>query len=566
MRGTAFPRLLAIEMNSFDIDFYLPALFYKVLADGRARARRTNDPTAVARYVDALTKHPSLEGFDGPDGRRVLDRLVRTSLVTMGRTGVASGGREQILSLEPYTALAHKAGFPASISRLRRTDVFIYRVLRESLGSADLLHSFIADVFGHGVTFGTFPGLGGAYDGHTELDTLTRLSLAFLDGFDDTPVSKKRDTVLPPACPAHAAALGEDLLRYLFAYHARMPAQALSYYLLGLLNLELFSYTLSLVYAVNALVRDPSILPPAMRTPYAPAPPQLYLDFTDRPGSLSREMATSCVRRDIEAYQQYLGSVLLLRQLDGYVGGRRRTRGAEVETLVPADAPGPEYLQGLLLAHKDARLGPALAAAAQFDEDRIRNENRSPDQEGDDEDGGVEDDLAWLDATARTGKTDVERVVALLVEGQQGQAVGAFMKWYRGVGGLTETHGILAGDTRGRYAWRYAPSNDFLAVLVQLAAVSVTDDAAPPAPGERGPAAIRLPDFLRFIEHRFGILVDRPPAPYAGPEAAAAARDNLRAMLGRLRQMGLFRDLSDDFTVQRLRPPFADERAALQDV
>lgn len=304
MRGVGMPRIFTVEMNDFDIDFYLPALFYKVLADGRARARRTNDPTAVARYVDALATHPSLVGFDGPDGRRVLDRLVRTSLVTMGRTGVASGGREQILSLEPYTALAHKAGFPASISRLRRTDVFIYRVLRESLGSADLLHSFIADVFGHGVTFGTFPGLGGAYDGHTELDTLTRLSLAFLDGFDDTPVSKKRDIVLPPACPAHAASRGEDLLRYLFAYHARMPAQALSYYFLGLLNLELFSYTLSLVHAVNTLVRDPSTLPPAMRTPYASAPPQLYLDFTDRSGSLSREMSTACVRRDIEAYQQ----------------------------------------------------------------------------------------------------------------------------------------------------------------------------------------------------------------------------------------------------------------------
>jgi len=345
-----------------------------------------------------------------------------------------------------------------------------------------------------------------------------------------------------------------------------MPAQALSYYFLGLLNLELFSYTLSLAHAVNALVRDPSILPPAMRTPYASAPPQLYLDFTDRPGSLSREMSTACVRRDIEAYQQYLGSVLLLRQLDGYVRHLRRTRGAEVETLVPTGAPGPEYLQGLLLAHKDARLGPALAAAAQLDEDRIRTENRPTDTDDDEEDdGGIQDDLGWLDAVAGAGTTDVERVVALLVEGQQKQ-ISNYMGWYRGVGGLTKPHGILAGDTRGRRAWRYAPSNDFLAVLVQLAAVRVTDDTTQPVPGERGPAAIRLPAFLRFLEHRFGILVDQPPAPYTGPEAAAAARDNLRAMLGRLRQMGLFRDLSDDFTVQRLRPPFADERAALQDV
>lgn len=565
MRGASFPRLLTIELSGFDIDFYLPTLFYKILADGRTRARRANDPTAVARYVDALAKHSQLEGFDDADGRRLLDRLVRTSLVTMGRTGAGSGGREQILSIEPYTALAHKAGFPAENTRLRRADVFIYRVLRDRLGSADNLRNFIADVFGHGVTFGQYPSLGGNYDNHTELDTLTRLSLAFLDGFDNTPVGNKRDALAHPACPAHAAELGEDLLRYLFAYHNRVPAQALTYYLLGLLNLELFSYTLSLVYAVNTLARAPQTLPPAMRIPYVPAPPQIYIDFTDRAGSLSREMATACVRRDIEAYQQFLRVALLLRQLDGYVARLRRTRPNEVEALIPPDAPGPEYLQGLLLAHKDARLGPALTAAAQLDEDRIREENRVSDATEDEDDAdGQQNDLGWLDTIASAGTTDVERVVALLVESQQKGIMGNYMQWYRGVGGLTKPHGILAGDLRGRRGWRYAPSNDLLAILVQLAAVRApsASGATATGQGEKGPAAIRLTDFLAFLERRFGILVDRPPAPYVGAEAAAAARDNLRAMLGRLRQMGIFRDLSDDFTVQRLIPPYADERAA----
>jgi len=565
MRGVGMPRVFTVELNDFDINFFLPQLFYRILADGRQRARRANDPTAVSRYVDALAKHPNLDGFDDPEGCRVLDRLVRTSLVTMGRVGAGRRGGEQILSITPYTALAHKAGFPVETTRLRRADVFIYRVLRDSLGSADHLHHFVQQVFGQGVTFGKLPGLGGAYDGHTELDTLTRVSLAFLDGFDNTPVGTKRDTLPPPACPAHAAVVGEDLLRYLFAYHDRMPAQALSYYLLGLLNIELFSYALNLVYAVNALVRDPATLPPAMHTSYTPAPPEIYLDFTDRAGSLSREMATACVRRDIEAYQQFLGSVLLLRQLDGYVDRLRRTRAAEVETFVSTDASGPEYLQGLLRAHEDARLGSALEAAAQLDEDRIREENRSSGKEDEDDDDSDEEDLAWLDAVASAGQTDVGRVVALLVEGQQGQALRRYMGWYRGVGGLTEPHGILAGDVRGRRAWRYAPSNDFLAILVQLASVRGADDEIAPRNGTHGPSPIRLPAFLRFLEDRFGILVARPPAPYAGADAAAAARDNLRAMLGRLRQMGLFRDLSDDFTVQRLFPPFADESIAYRE-
>jgi len=71
--------------------------------------------------------------------------------------------------------------------------------------------------------------------------------------------------------------------------------------------------------------------------------------------------------------------------------------------------------------------------------------------------------------------------------------------------------------------------------------------------------SIRLQEFLRFLEERFGTLVDRPPAPFEGAEYTAAARDNLRAMLRRLRQMGIFRDLSDDFTVQRLHPPYAGQ-------
>ena len=46
---------------------------------------------------------------------------------------------------------------------------------------------------------------------------------------------------------------------------------------------------------------------------------------------------------------------------------------------------------------------------------------------------------------------------------------------------------------------------------------------------------------------------------FQGAEYVAAAQDNLRAMLRRLRQMGVFRDLSDDFTVQRLTPPYVSE-------
>ena len=235
LRGVLFPRVLTIEMNDFDIDLFLPALFFTILASGRGRARRANDPTAIDRYVDILATHPSLQGFDDPEGRRVLGRLVRTALVVTGRVGQANRG-EQILSTVPYTLLAHKPGFPTEGSRQRGADAFIYKLLSEKLGADDILRDFVKDVFGKGVKINPLPGLGGEYDGGSNLDTLTRLSIAFLDGMQSAGVGSARSRGAPPSCPLPAREFATDLLRYLFAYHEHMPAQAMIHYLQALIN------------------------------------------------------------------------------------------------------------------------------------------------------------------------------------------------------------------------------------------------------------------------------------------------------------------------------------------
>src|SRR5712692_3109581 len=107
-------------MNDFDIDVFLPSLFFTILAQGRGRARRANDPKAIAQFIDALAQHPALEGFRDSEGRRVLERLVRTTLITTGGVG-RSHVNEQITSIVPYTILAHKPGFPVK-SRQRNAD------------------------------------------------------------------------------------------------------------------------------------------------------------------------------------------------------------------------------------------------------------------------------------------------------------------------------------------------------------------------------------------------------------------------------------------------------------
>ncbi len=72
LRGVLFPKVSTVELNDFDIDLFLPSLFFQILASGKGRARRTNDPKAIGLYVDRLAEHPDLEGWEDEEGRRVL--------------------------------------------------------------------------------------------------------------------------------------------------------------------------------------------------------------------------------------------------------------------------------------------------------------------------------------------------------------------------------------------------------------------------------------------------------------------------------------------------------------
>src|SRR5690348_12822111 len=102
LRGLAFARITTLELNDIDLDLLLPSFFFRVLAEGRGRARRVNDPTKIQSFVEKLARHPDLEGFQGNEGERLLNRLVRTSLATIGRRG-HSRNTEQIVAVAPFS-------------------------------------------------------------------------------------------------------------------------------------------------------------------------------------------------------------------------------------------------------------------------------------------------------------------------------------------------------------------------------------------------------------------------------------------------------------------------------
>ena len=60
---------------------------------------------------------------------------------------------------------------------------------------------------------------------------------------------------------------------------------------------------------------------------------------------------------------------------------------------------------------------------------------------------------------------------------------------------------------------------------------------------------------LDKLATEYGLLIDRPPSSESSAEAVEASRANLEAFKVRLRQIGVFENLSDDFDAQYLRRP-----------
>jgi hypothetical protein len=551
MRGTQFDRLFPIEMNDFDVERLLPSLFYLIVTKGRQRGPQRNDAQDIDGYVKKLSRHSAMQGFDSDDGRRLLDRWVRTSIIRTSSVGRARK-LEQVEFILPLTLLCYKTGFPAEIRRQRNVHVFIYNILLRYLCSngddeaaaQEHLSTLFKQVFGQGVQIDSAPEYNGRYDGKTQLDIHALLSLHYLDGLNPTPASNRiAEFGSDPAMPRIAENFAQDILRYLLAYQRKMPTLALTRRLIALINVELFVYTAKLIYAVNYLVRN-GVLPPVIRGRTEVSDPELYVDFTRERGSPSDTLACACVERDLEELANFSENFILLRTL------------AEFASTIPEidmrlkGRRTPDYIERLIALKADVDISASARSAIEA----IRRETLDKATT----DVARADIREWFAGFMTQAEgTDVDRAVRLLLHEQNKKAVQKAVQWFWNVGGLKKSFGILTGNLRGKRTWRYCMGDDLLAALVQLAMIEDQN-------GSLKDVTIRhrmpIDKFLRFVEMRFGIIVNRPPAFMDTVTARDAARDNVESMKRRLRQMGFFEALSDDFAAQYIRIPIAGDQ------
>ncbi|MFT4037696.1 MAG: hypothetical protein QM692_05915 [Thermomicrobiales bacterium] len=569
--GFRFPELIPFEMNTVDLSLVLVAFFRRAILEGKGITGGSQAALAanadIATSVDAfVTSTSRLEGFDSPRGRRAASRLVRGALTILVRENRSK--ELQIRGLSPFTLASIRPAFPAvSSGDTRRVDHFLCSVLlkridkrAEQAYDTKELHSYITREFGQGVCVQGHPSFDvRRMEGELpDLDILSELSLTLAEALH--PISSRHDTgryIAANPLAMFQARFGAHLRRYWSAFSDRSPMPLVIDQSIALIGFELTIMTIRLLHAVPTLIKDYEAATSTFDLSLESTCPQVYVDWVGDPRHLSWELARATARRDLGQLQPFAQAVLRLRYLNTQISS---IKGEAEYRKIVAEALGSDqeldtsrYVVGLLTLANHSAISGELRVAARNDCKFILEENQISNSDSQDEDGPVtesEADRLYRDI-AEAGGAPSDQVLALIHRASGAQTQKNIQGWLAGVGGIGTSHGLIHGGVN-RNTWAYAPGNELLSVLVQLCAVDHDMKGGEPIP-------FGVAEFLEWLEDRFGVIVDRPPAGlgFDGPEHAAAARDNLQAMLRRLRLMGMFEDQTDDFTVQEITPPFA---------
>lgn len=374
-------------------------------------------------------------------------------------------------------------------------------------------------------------------DASAELDELDLASfgLALLgaDQEPDVPIGEPRQAPAP-ACFRQARAYVEDL-QHLLAYQGQMPRSVLVEHLARLTGLHLGLHTLRLVRIVVDIEQRHGATRAceacaAGRIPQARCPYELQL-FVDC-GEDNRSGTARLAEDSWAAQEDYLGRYvrahLALKKL--YDAAKR---------LGPRGGPLPtRSLEELAAVEDHARKDRLEEVFGDQIDDLLR-------QAKDDDEQRIQ---ALIDEYTRLGLSKFRVYVAILAQLSE-------RRWWNYHRQLLDylflkntSQGLLRQPLGGKRRRRAAMTGGLLETLALVAVVFPTD---------RGfeTRSIRVDQFLDWLDERYNFLIAEPPPDRsADPAAVTVATNNSGLFRRRLRETGLFVDLSDAFLAQTIRP------------
>lgn len=515
--------VINVELNDMDIDRMITRILERAVKRGRVSGSRV-DTKDYGGYLSKLQRSGYVDGVVGDRELDVLDGWIRSSVLVQETAGLRRD-TVQMGYLRPLTIAAYRSGLPKSGSRNRRADSLVYKAMARTLRSrgevneSAVIQRLFLDTFGRGVELGPHPSTNPTYDGTTDIDIDTLLALRFIEQFEGNEANNRDQEPLDPPVPLAIEPLARDLIDCLTFYGPQLPVTEAFSQLSSLLSIRLFQLPLVTALTIRSHLDGSDVSSNGVN------PCAQYCDFVRIRGHASDELSRMSVQRDLEILRTFFGDRLLLRSLDQAVAILPETPDLGINA--------EERLRSLAALKDDPNMQMALKMQISAIENAM-----DPADEG-------REFIAELRASP--GLSAADQLTSLLVEGLRKRGLENQVKWFWSSGGIKKNYGLLSGTLKARSTWRYAMSDECLVALLCAVFVDGT--------GHRTAARLPIRDVLTRLEERFGILIATPPTDLDSADARAGAAANLAAFTQRMKLLGCFEGLSDDFSAQFVTRP-----------
>lgn len=503
-----------------------------------------NDGRSLNQMIAKLSTNPKLEGFDSPRGRAVLNGWAQSAFVELGATKKGGGGALAVDYLRPLTAAAFRAGFPKERSRHRGSDVFIYRSLlthasskTDKLLKEALKEWLIAETnLGLGMDKRILPPYQNPqYDEETSLDVNVLLQFRLLEGVEGLAQSPNQPEAAPLDFPVPLAGsmAGRDFFEFARNFGGRTTAE-LAESLVSLMAFRLFQLPLVSATALEGLLgadNHTDLNSVDMNI-------GMFFDFTDGQNSASARLAKESVRRDLGRMTGFFESAMRLRAVEEAALSDNNLRN----TL--AQLNGPDRLQKLIDLQDDPLIEIVIGMWLKDIEDECAEKDSSQ--------------LPEIHAVRSRHTSHLNMYCDLLMQDRQKLGLEGIRKWLYSTGGLVGTtdatyFACISGTKKAPTTWKYQMSDSLFRAILDLCFVKKSGKLS-------GTGEISMAELITILKNRFGILVNEIPGGVDDPESAKAVAENYSAFVNKLKVMGYFRGLSDDFNAQRVQLPSKIER------
>jgi hypothetical protein len=538
---TKFNELMPILFNEVNLDTAFTLFFEKCIRKGHvAKKLSTKDFLAGVfnfheSLVPKLSANQNLENFDSELGQSILSNWLQASIVEF----VPLRRDKSILIpdlLKLLTVATYRARLPRSnnSSSARGIDGTVYGVLIDhlrKLGSskpeADIQASLMKTSISKGIDFEEYdvPWKEPKYNGRDILDITTMLELRLLEHFPETE-SKYVAEEMELKLAEPLSKLAQDFLDITNAFGEISSDDLLAMYK-SVFCLRLYQLPIHLAIVLS-LVRSGD----DQAFDYSH---KMFVDFSGKRGSVSFDMGQKSAMNDLQTASSLINNIVFLLTAKTFQSSKStgRTRNSVSKYLTFED------VQNLLtFASSDVA---SITASSYLDiiEDHFKSlEDKSA--------------LAFIDEIVSQSNSKFEAFVSLIVADLGRRSRDGYRKWFKNVGGVelargTDTVALLSGSEKTK-SWGYSMTDRMLESLIDLCFVD--------AGGNRLFGSLDLEDLLKRMKDRFGILINEVPPEEENIESGIAANLNLQEFKTRLRQLGRFESLSDEFEAQYVKSPF----------